>query len=82
MLTLPCYPERDIRLASLEEDLTKLRAVEEDLQHSLNHKEEAVSQLKSQLEHQCLGEAALAPTPLLLLLQNIARRKPPKDHKD
>ena len=53
------FSERDIRLATLEEDLVKLRAGAEDLQHSLNHKEEAVSQLKSQLEHQCLGEADL-----------------------
>ena len=50
-------PERDSRISTLESNMEKQKAVEEDLQHSLNHKEEAVSQLKSQLEHQCLGKA-------------------------
>jgi len=47
---------RDNQIASLENQLKTLTNGAKELQTSLQHKENGIAQLKSQLEYQCLGQ--------------------------
>ena len=46
---------RDNQLSSLEAEVAKLLAGAKELRREMAHKEESVTQLKAQLEYQCLG---------------------------
>ena len=47
---------REGALEELRSEVARVEGEAAHLQRELRHKEEAVGQLKAQLEHQCLGE--------------------------
>ena len=50
---------RDNQVSSLEAEVAKLLAGAKELRQEMAHKEESVTQLKAQLEYQCLGRYLL-----------------------
>ena len=50
------FQGRDNQIANLQEEVKQLLSTLKHMKEEMKHKENGISQLKSQLEYQCLGK--------------------------